>query len=281
MNEKKDYYDLDDLFDNSPKNINKNVEENFLEKRAVRIHNETYVKDKVYECAKCKNKGKIAYLNEEGRFAVRDCECYRIRANRRKMERLGLLTFLDENNSLDTFVAEENWQQYMKDKAQQYLNSPEDNWLMVGGNVGSGKTKLCAIIFSKLLEHNLDQTCEYLRWDSEYKDLAYPTKEEKAEIKARIEEYKTCDILYIDDFIRLKSKNEFKTDVSNLAKSIIDYRYMKGLKTIISSELFYNEMEEIDEAIASRIYQKCKSGEYVIAINRKKERNVRKNVEII
>lgn len=281
MSEKKDYYDLDDLFDNAPKNINKNVEDNFLEKRAVKIHNETYVKDKVYECSKCKNKGKIAYLDDNGRFAVRDCECYRIRANRRKMERLGLLTFLDENNSLDTFVAEENWQQYMKEKAQQYLSNPEDNWLMVGGNVGSGKTKLCAIIFSKLLEHNLDQTCEYLRWDSEYRDLTYPTKEEKLEIKARIEDYKNCDILYIDDFIRIKNKDDFKTDVLNLAKSIIDYRYMKGLKTIISSELFYNEMEEIDEAIASRIYQKCKSGEYVIAINRKKERNVRKNVEII
>lgn len=286
MSEKKDYYDLDDLFDNVPQNIKEKnkgdvVEENFLEKRFVKMYNETESKSSIYQCDKCKNKGMIAYLNEYGKGTLTNCSCYRIRKNREKMQKLGLLSFLDENNSLEQFVVEENWQQYMKEKAQEYLANPQDNWLMVGGNVGSGKTKLCAIIFSKLLENDPEQTCEYLRWDSEYKDLTYPTKEEKNDIKARIEDYKNCDILYIDDFIRIKNKSDFKTDVSNLAKSIIDYRYMKGLKTIISTELFYNEMEEIDEAIASRIYQRCKNGTYIISINRKKERNVRKNIEII
>ena len=206
MNEKKDY-SLDDLFDNVPQHIkDKPVEENFLEKRAVRLYNESKIKDDVYNCDKCNNRGATAYLNEYGKFALRQCECYKIRNNRRKMERLGLLDFLDENNSFDDMVANDNWQKYMIDIAKDYVSNFNNEWLLVCGSIGSGKTKLCSIVFSKLLEKYPDAICEYLRWDAEANNLTFPHEKEKIKVHTMIEEYKNCDILYIDDFLRLKSR---------------------------------------------------------------------------
>ena len=279
--EKRDY-SLDDLFDNVPSHIKeREVEDNFLEKRAVKIHNDTYVKDNIYECAKCKNKGRIAYLDEYGKFAIKVCDCHNIRVNRKKMEQLGLLEFLDENSSFDEMIDKEQWQKTMINSAKEYVDNFENEWLFVCGSVGSGKTKLCSIVFSKLLEKNPDAVCNYLRWDSENRRLTFPSEKEKEEVFKEIEDYKTCDILYIDDFLRLKNKNDFNTYMSDTAKSIIDYRYTNKLPTIISSELYYNELEEIDEAIATRIYQRCKKGKYVISIKRDKTRNMRKNIDLI
>lgn len=282
MNQKKDYYDLDDLFDNVPKNIERtNVEENFLDKRNVKLYNATQYNDKTYQCEKCKNKGKIAYLDEYGIFNLKDCECYRIRLNRKKMEKLGLLNFLDENNSFETMVSNENWQQHMISIAKNYVENFDNEWLLVCGSVGSGKTKLCSIVFSKILEKKPNAICEYLQWDADCNNLTFPSEKEKDNVNALIEDYKNCDILYIDDFLRLKSKKDFNSYLSNTAKAIINYRYINKLTTIISSELYYNELEELDEAIATRIYQMCGKGEHIISIKRDKGRNMRKGIEII
>ena len=58
-----------------------------------------------------------------------------------------------------------------------------------------------------------------------------------------------------------------------LAFEIINYRYIKNLPTIISSEWRIRELDTIDEAIASRIYEKCVS--YIITIQPGKEKNRR------
>lgn len=275
-------YSLDELFDNVPQHIkDKPVEENFLEKRTVRIYNESKIKDDIYNCDKCNNRGATAYLNEFGKFALKQCDCYNIRKNRRKMESLGLLEFLDENNSFDEMIDTELWQKTMINTAKDYVDNFDNEWLFVCGSVGSGKTKLCSIVFSKLLEKYPNAECNYLRWDSENRRLTFPSEKEKVDVNQEIEDYKTCDILYIDDFLRLKNKNDFNTFMSDTAKSIIDYRYTNKLPTIISSELYYNELEEIDEAIATRIYQRCKKGKYVISIKRDKNRNMRKSMDLI
>ena len=197
------------------------------------------------------------------------------------LEQLGLLEFLDDNTSFDKLTENELWQKNMIDIAKRYVENFNNEWLLVCGNVGSGKTTLCTIVFSKLLEKNPDCTCEYLRWDAESKLLTFPSEKQKEEVARRIEDYKTCDLLYIDDFLRLKNKSDFNSYLADIAKSIIDYRYINKLPTIISSELYYNELEELDEAIASRIYQRCKNGQYVISIRRDKERNMRKKVNMI
>lgn len=286
MSEKKDYYDLEDLFDNVPQNIKDKkqdyvVEENFLEKRFVKMYNETESKSSIYQCDKCKNKGMIAYLNENGKGTLTNCSCYRIRKNREKMQKLGLLSFLDENNSFETMVSNENWQQHMISIAKNYVENFDNEWLLVCGSVGSGKTKLCSIVFSKILEKKPNAICEYLQWDADCNNLTFPSEKEKDNVNALIEDYKNCDILYIDDFLRLKSKKDFNSYLSNTAKAIINYRYINKLTTIISSELYYNELEELDEAIATRIYQMCGKGEHIISIKRDKGRNMRKGIEII
>ena len=229
----------------------------------------------LYNCEKCNSKGFIAFLNDKGKYDTRMCDCYNKRENRKKLRQLGLLKYIDQNNSFDDYIAKETWQILTKEKAIDYVNNGGDKWFFIGGNVGTGKTKLCTIIISQLLD-KYNKTIGFLSWDSEYKELVF-----KDNLNAKINYYKQVDILYIDDFFRLSTISEIKDMERDLAKSIIDYRYRNNLITIISSELNYNEIEKLDVAIASRIYEMAGYGKYILSQKRDANRNVRKNIELI
>ena len=62
---------------------------------------------------------------------------------------------------------------------------------------------------------------------------------------------------------------------------LINYRYLNKKVTIISSELYYQELEQIDDAIASRIRENADDGKFVLSIKRDKERNIRTNKNVL
>jgi DNA replication protein DnaC len=99
---------------------------------------------------------------------------------------------------------------------------------------------------------------------------------EYAEMLAALQK---VDVLYIDDFFkpmkddRGKDLPPTKADI-RLAYEILDYRYQhRDLITIISSERHVHELEEIDSAVGSRIYEMTKQNAYNIA--KTKDRNYR------
>ena len=53
----------------------------------------------------------------------------------------------------------------------------------------------------------------------------------------------------------------------------INYRYNNNMPTIISSELLIDDLRDLDEATASRMYQRAKG--YVISIAKDKNKNYR------
>lgn len=231
--------------------------------------------NRIYDCPICNSRRIIAYLDENGKYAEKVCECRNIYNNRKKLYEFGLLEFVDNNNSFDSFIANEDWQKAIKNKAIEYVNEEIEYWFFIGGNVGTGKTKICTIICSKLLEKT-NKSFGFLCWDSEYKNLVF-----KDENNNKIDFFKNVEILYIDDFFRLSDLNNIKDIERDMAKTIIDYRYRNKLLTIFSSELNYNELEKVDSAIASRIYQKSGHGKYILSQKRDINRNVRKNIKLI
>lgn len=240
-------------------------------------YNNSKVISNVYQCAKCGNKGIIAQKSENNKISYKQCECYKIRINRKKMKELGLLDFVDDDKN---DKQKEEWEIKCEQKIEDYCNNTNDSWIFIGGAVGSGKTTKCSKIISCLINKNLDFLADYINWDTSYKELIINEKDFNNNYKKEIiEHYKNVDILYIDDFFRHKNPEQLKNEERDLAKSIIDYRYRNKKITIISSELYYLEIEEMDEAIATRIYQMCQKGKYIINIKRDKTRNYRKKKE--
>ena len=86
------------------------------------------------------------------------------------------------------------------------------------------------------------------------------------------------DALFIDDLFKPTRDKRGETQAATgadlrVAFDILNYRYINDLPTIISSEWHIRELDEMDEAVASRIYEK--SYEYRVNIKRDINRNHR------
>ncbi len=84
------------------------------------------------------------------------------------------------------------------------------------------------------------------------------------------DEIKHAKILFLDDLFKIEpNAGELKS-----LFDIIDFRYRHNLQTIISSEKRLSEIEQIDEAIAGRILERC--GSFVAGVSQADGRNYRK-----
>lgn len=244
-----------------------------LEQQFINKYNSQFIKDDIFNCKKCGNKGFIAVLNENNQVIFKTCTCFNSRRNRQRLKEMGLLEFIDRKYSSESDDIQEKWLQLTKEITKNYVKDftrGKKNWLFIGGNIGSGKTSRCAFALAKMMKAKPELTVEYFNWDTSYKDLAFSKDKE-----ALVYNLKNADILYIDDFMRIRNANELSQMERELAKMIIDFRYINKKITLISSELFLIEIEQIDEAIGSRIYEMTNSGNYMISINRQEGRNLR------
>lgn len=227
-----------------------------------------------FNCAVCLNKGHMIYLDESGYQVMRDCECMNTRRTIRNMQRSGLENII-RDYTFDKFIAAEEWQKSIKQKALEFTKEYKNNWFFIGGQPGAGKTMLCTAICRELLLKGVK--VKYMLW-----------KEESTAIKANItdsEHYreltdtlKNTEVLYIDDFFKpVIDKGAplppTAADI-NLAFEILDYRKNANLPTIISSERFIQDIVAIDEATGSRIVEKT-TKKYLSNVTRDKAKNYR------
>lgn len=229
-----------------------------------------------YKCSVCKNKADIMVVAEvNGRWECvhRDCKCAKARQSIRLLEKSGLKGVM-EDYPFSKFTTNEPWQAELKRKAQEYAKSPS-GWFFVGGQSGSGKTHICTAICREFLLSN--KAVRYLMWRDDVVKLKAAVNDEERydELMRR---YKRADVLYIDDLFKT-GKNQYGekqwptgADV-NIAFELLNYRYINKLPTIISSECSIDDLEDIDEAVASRIYER--SMPYVSNIKKDKSRNYR------
>lgn len=252
---------------------NENID---LEQINIDRYNNTKKSSDVYQCELCGNKGMIAYKNNYNRMSFKRCKCYDIRQNREKMKELGLLDFISTTYAIENLQPKEDWEKRVVRVANEYIENRTNLSFFYGGAVGGGKTTICANMMAHKIQQNPELMADYIVWDTSYRDLEF--SENGSE---RLEELKKVDILFIDDMFRsarVKAINEVEREK---AKAIIDYRYRNKLITIISSELYLNEIEAIDEAIGSRIYEMCGKGKFALSVKREKNRNHRKVKEKI
>lgn len=229
-----------------------------------------------YACSLCKNKGVLYRLElYRGRYEMIQvpCSCQKTRRSIQSLCRSGLSSVV-EDFTFDKFIATEHWQQRLLEKAKGYLNEADDHWLFFGGNSGSGKTHLCSAVAISLLREGKE--VKYMLWRNEASRLKAIVND--SAYAHEIEYYKTVDVLYIDDLFKTgkgegqQMQRPTAADIS-LAFEIINDRAMQKKITIISSENTFDELCEIDEAIAGRIKQHC--GTYCVSIERDPAKNYR------
>lgn len=239
----------------------------------IKAYNERKLDSKVGNCKYCNNSGMIAYKNEYGVFALKTCVCYETRKCRERLKALGLLDFVYSlKGKFENLPENEEWEREAKKKIKDFIeNNEAKHWLCLCGSPGSGKTTKSVIVLSELMKQYPNMTFDYFTWDTRYKELVFGKDETK---QALLEQLQEVDILFIDDFFRHQD-GVLPQIEKEVAKAVIDYRYINKKITLITSELYLTEIAHLDEAIGTRIYERCGYGKYLIQIKRDRSRNYR------
>lgn len=218
--------------------------------------------DKYYDCPKCKNKGQIAFLDEQGQFRITLCDCGNIRKSIKRAEKSGLKKLLDIK-TLNNYIVTEKWQENMKNKAIDYIQHHNGSWFYIGGQKGAGKSHVCTAMVGEFIKQGKDAL--YMLWRDKAVELKANVN--NFEVYDRLmQELKNIEVLYIDDFYKTDSENKPTQADKNLAFELLNYRYNNpDTITIISTELLIDNLLAIDEATGSRIYEKSKDFQINIA----------------
>ncbi|MBQ6890753.1 MAG: ATP-binding protein [Oscillospiraceae bacterium] len=208
-----------------------------------------------YDCRKCRNNGFIPYI-KNGEIVSRECDCRALRKTLAAMERSGLKDVL-QSYSFDRFQAKTPWQAKAKQVAEGYAQDPK-GWFFMGGQSGSGKTHLCTAIAGKLMLEGRELV--YMAWCQSAQALK-AGRYESREAAQELERIKNAPVLYIDDLLKTPAGPQGRTNPTGadimLAFEILNHRYLQDLPTVISTELYPEELTAIDEALAGRILEKA------------------------
>lgn len=213
-----------------------------------------------YDCKICLNKGMImkAY-QENGTWITRNsiCVCQQTRNTIRRMKKSGLKNI--DDYTFAKFTASEPWQQKLKDAAIKYTDAPQ-GWFFIGGQSGAGKTHLCTAICRDFMLNG--KAVKYMLWRDDVVRLKGCVNDGDA-YAAMMDEYKRCEVLYIDDLFKtgkgVDGQRQQPTGADiNIAFEILNYRYNNPeLLTVISSECTVDDIINIDEATGGRIFERA------------------------
>ncbi len=222
-----------------------------------------------YNCEKCKNKGFIARLGENGEEIHSECSCKKIRSTLRRARKSGLGDIITQY-TFKSYKDTQEWQKTIKSKAEAFCADDTAKWFFIGGQVGCGKTHICTAIAAHYIKAGLE--VKYMLWSEEAKKLKAFVND--VNYQDMISLYKNIDVLYIDDFLKVKNGEVPTAADINLAFEIINHRLLDKSKiTIISSEKTLEDILDYDEATMSRIYQQA--GIYKISVAKDRSKNYR------
>jgi DNA replication protein DnaC len=212
------------------------------------------------ECVRCGGTGWIPAPDKEANGTVytmyAPCPCVEARRMRKIAEQSGLKAAMDVM-TLKTFEQNAPFRSTLFKLAVDFLASPGKEWLYIGGQPGSGKTHICTAACVELLERGIP--VRYMLWTDESLSILANRmdSEESAEL---LEPLKTVEVLYIDDLFKDEKKDGRLSPSpasEKLAFEIINARYTRKLRTIISSEWDLETLIDKDQATFSRVYQMC------------------------
>lgn len=226
---------------------------------------------KGYDCRKCKNKGYIVKVIDGEQIQQR-CTCLNVRKSLKRIEESGLKPLLDRG-TFENYIATEDWQKHALSLSQNYVEYGENKWLFFGGQSGSGKTMLCTAVSGELLKRG--NALKYMMWRDESTKIKAIVND-ASQYTRMVDDLKSVDILYIDDFLKTQQGQMPTSADINLAYEILNYRDVHNLRTIISTERMIGDIIALDEALGGRIDDRTKGYQMNIAKDRNKNYRLRR-----
>ena len=221
-----------------------------------------------YDCPICKNKGYIATVRE-GEIVATTCKCITTRNTLKRMEASGFGDLLN-NYTFENWKTEEEWQKYVFNSAKEFLNTTAKGFY-IGGQSGCGKTMICTAMAKELIKRGRE--VRYMLWLEDGLKLKQAKTNEET-YNRLIESFKRAEVLYIDDFLKVGKNEQPTTADINIAIEILNFRYVRSLITIISSERSIEEIIGYDEATGGRIIEMTQPNFYLF-IEKNKNKNYR------
>lgn len=240
----------------------------------VDAYNKTEGSMKYIDCPVCKNKGLIAVINAEGEEVIKECSCMKKRRLFRNLESSGLKGVY-ERYKLENYIADADWQQAVLAKTKAYMEdiiAGKSYWLYVGGQRGSGKSHICTAVSGRLIAHGL--IAQFYLWQDIVSGYRATTYRESDRQKLLSNLFGAVDVLYIDDFLKVRAKNDIDLNY-DIAFQVLNARYNSRQPVIISSELTITDLAKEDSALSGRITEMANNGEYVLNIERSPEKDMR------
>jgi DNA replication protein DnaC len=219
--------------------------------------------DSQYECSICRDS---EWILDEKTNSARPCKCREGKLYRRIIEASGI-TEAFQRKTLDNFIPKDGQIKAAKDMAIDYcqnfetIKDTEYNSIAFLGQVGSGKTHLSIAIANELMKQNVG--VRYMQYREDVMRIKQSVVDDVAYNK-EVSKYKNATVLLVDDLFKgAVHKNRMGYEYVNEADlramfEIINYRYLKKAPMIISSEYTADQLLDFDEAIGSRIIERCK-----------------------
>lgn len=242
--------------------------------REAAAYNKAFIepKDGIY-CNLCGNKQTVARVTpqmgqrSDGSEYVRNwyvqdelCACVAKRNEMIKLKKSGMKDAID---NVGKFVATEEWQQIILQKARGFVAQNHATCFFIGGNSGSGKTHISTLICRTLMERGY--ALIYRKWIEAMRELTDYRNEQRNEL---FTELTSIEVLYLDDVFKPTGAAPDAREV-RATFEIIDRRYISpGKITLISSELTINQIQQIDYATARRIEELAGNGEFVVNVGK-------------
>ena len=210
----------------------------------------------------------------------RDCDCVIAKRNKERFERAivksNLEAIYDEIKNTE-YITKFEWQKEYKKKMNEFVKS-EDKGLIMSGQTGSGKSLLLGKALANLMY--LGKDCHYMQWNKGMQKLVNQYNKIGVEEEAYFNRLCTVEVLYIDDLFKTEgndiNKLPNKTIHANMLWEIINKRmYVTGFKTIISTELFEDDFNNLDKSLRGRLLQLTEKKENWIQMDLKEDRDIR------
>ena len=214
-----------------------------------------------WNCTECLNRGYFVSVNDQGSLISRPCRCMGLREAKTAMRKSALPADVLEKATWANWDSCEAWQRKALELAKSFVDrSIRDPgaWFFIGGPPGTGKTKLCSTVFRALIEAGV---CEgrpapmYVSW----RDLSRKVKSVRLDderTERLIKPVLSASVLYLDDLWKAGCS---PADVG-VAFDIINTRYQNPqLITLVSSEITLDRVIVADEAVGSRIAERCEA----------------------
>ena len=207
------------------------------------------------DCDVCGNTGFIVW-DEDGVLKSRECECMAKRRSIRRIKNSGMEDMF-KRFSFENYEPIGRYRALLLDRAIDYTKDDGGWWFYIYGQSGSGKTHICTAVCKAFIDRGVE--VYYMNWRDESVILKSLVTNGDA-YSERMKKLKSVEVLYIDDFLKAGCT---EADIK-IAFEILNARYNKRLRTVISSEMTLEGLFEVDEAIAGRIYELSQKPRYLI-----------------